>query len=176
MKNNHKFTVAQIGKTVGLRGDLKLHLKTDFPQQFKKGAVFETARGTLTIENYNPKRSTVKFVGYNNIEDAKALTNTILYSDEQQTRNNCPLKEGEHYWFDIIGADIIEGDKVLGKVSDIQRMLDTDYLLIDTDSQLVSEGLPKSFLIPYIPRYILSVDEKNSKIITQDALDILEAS
>ncbi len=176
MKSNKKFTVAQIGKSVGLKGELKLHSKTDFPQQFKKGATFETLRGTLTIEKYNPKRNIVKFVGYDTIEDAKALTNTLLYSDEDKTRDECPLEEGEHYWFDIIGMDVVEGEMLLGRVSDIQRMLDVDYLLIDTAQDLVSQGLPKSFLIPYIPRYILSVDEDNGKILTKDTLDILEAS
>ena len=176
MKSKKRFTVAQIGKTIGLKGELKLHSKTDFPQQFKKGATFETPRGALTIERYNPKRNSVKFVGYDTIEDAKALTNTILYSDEEKTRSECPLKEGQHYWFDIIGMDIVEGEIRLGKVADIQRMLDIDYLLIDTDKELISQGLPKSFLIPYIPRYILSVDEDSGKILTKDAMDILEAS
>ena len=171
-----KFTVAQIGKSVGLKGELKLHSKTDFPEQFKKGATFDTPRGTLTIEKYNPKRNLVKFVGYDTPEDAKTLTNTFLYSDEQKTRQECPLKEGEHYWFDIIGMDLLEGDKLLGKVVDIQRMLDIDYLIVDTTKELVSQGLPKSFLVPYIPRYILSVDEANGRVITKDTFDILEAS
>ncbi len=176
MRKSNRFTVAQIGKTVGLKGELKLHSKTDFPQQFKKGASFETPRGTLTIERYNPNRSIVKFAGYDTIEDAKILTNTILYSNEDKTRNECHLKDGEHFWFDIIGMDIMEGDKILGRVADIQRMLDVDYLLVDTAEEFVSQDLPKSFLIPYIPRYILSVDKNNGKIITKDALDILEAS
>ena len=176
MKTKNRFTVAQIGKSVGLKGEMKLHSKTDFPQQFKKGATFETNRGTLVIEKYNPNRSIVKFVGYDSIEDAKKLTNTMLYSDEEQTRQDCQLRDGEHFWFDIIGMDIVEGDKILGKVVDIQRMLDIDYLLVDTAEELISQDLPKSFLIPYIPRYILSVDEESGKIITKDTLDILEAS
>ena len=176
MKKYNKFTVAQIGKTIGLKGELKLHSKTDFPQQFKKGASFETPKGTLTIERYNPNRSTVKFAGYDTVEDAKTLTNIVLYSDEEKTRNQCSLKEGEHFWFDIIGMDILEGDKILGRVADIQRMSDVDYLLVETTEEFVSQDLSKSFLIPYIPRYILSVDENNRKIITKDALDILEAS
>jgi len=36
-KAKEKFFIAQLGKTHGLRGDLKLHLHTDFPEQFKVG-------------------------------------------------------------------------------------------------------------------------------------------
>jgi len=174
MKKDNRFIVAQVGKTVGLDGHLKLHLKTDFPQQFKKGAIFESNRGSLEIVSFNKNRSLVKFKGFDTPEDAKSLTNALLFSDEEKTRRECPLDENQHYWFDIIGKIVKEGDKTLGLVKEIQRMHDIDYLLIKTDEKLVNEGLPKSFLIPYIPRYILSVE--SDAILTKDTMDILEAS
>ena len=64
----------------------------------------------------------------------------------------------------------------LGNIVDIDRMLNTDYLVIDTHSQLVEEGMPKSFLLPYIPRYIVDVDLEQKRVYTVDARDILEAS
>jgi 16S rRNA processing protein RimM len=65
---------------------------------------------------------------------------------------------------------------VLGVVNDIQRMLDIDYLVIDTDKSLVDEGFSKSFLLPYIDRYVLTTNTQEKKIYTKDAKDILEAS
>jgi len=53
---------------------------------------------------------------------------------------------------------------VLGVVDDIQRMVDTDYLVINTDDALVKAGFAKSFLL------------QEKKIYTKDAKDILEAS
>ena len=171
-----RFFIAQVGRTVGLRGDLKFHLHTDFPQQFRKGVTLQSSRGPLTIADYNPRRGTIRFEDYDTPETAKALTNVKIYSDEEQTRELCPLKKGEHYWFEIIGAEVREGETRLGEVREIQRMLDTDYLLIETDSGLRAEGLPESFLLPYIPRYILSFDSERRLLLVRDARDILEAS
>ncbi len=171
-----KFFIAQVGRTVGLRGDLKLHLHTDFPKQFKSGITLNTDRGSLHIKSYDPKRNLIRFEGYESPELAKKLTNTKIYSDENQTRELCPLKEGEYYWFEILGAKIQENKDYLGVVKEIQRMLDIDYLLIETDSSLQDEGLAKSFLLPYIPRYILSFDRDKKVIYVQDARDVLEAS
>ena len=171
-----RFFIAQVGKTVGLKGDLKFHLHTDFPQQFRPGVTLQSNRGPLTILEYNPKRGLIRFEGYENPEAARSLTNARIYSDEEQTRELCPLNEGEHYWFELIGARVEEEGKVLGKVREIQRMLDTDYLQIETDPVLKESGRPKEFLLPYIPRYILGFDAGSKTLRVRDALDILEAS
>jgi len=171
-----RFFIAQIGKTVGLRGDLKLHLYTDFPQQFRKGTTLQSSRGLLSVEAYDPRRGLIRFEGYGTPEEARRLTNAEIYSDEEQTRELCPLKEGEYYWFDLIGSEVVESGEVLGTVREIQRMLDVDYLLVETEENLCKKGMPGSFLIPYLPRYVLSVDTGSRKIETRDARDILEAS
>ena len=171
-----KFYIAQIGRTVGLWGDLKFHLHTDFPEQFQKGATFQSDRGELTISNVDMKRGIVRFVGYEDVDAAKKLTNTKLYATPEQTKANCALKEGEYFWFDVIGCHVKEGDEILGKVTEIQRMADTDYLIIDTAENLVDAGMSSQFLIPYIERYILKTDVDEKIIQTQDAKEILEAS
>jgi 16S rRNA processing protein RimM len=170
------FLIAQVGRTVGLHGDLKLNLHTDFPEQFKPGAVFSTGRAELTVEAYNPTRGLVRFVGYASMESAKKLTNTRLYATLEQTRETIALEEGEHFWFEIIGCDVVEGDEVLGRIEEIDRMLDVDYLSIVTDRKLVDAGMPKSFLLPYIPRYILRADTQAKRVETTGARDVLEAS
>ncbi len=171
-----KFFIAQIGRTVGLWGDLKFHLHTDFPEQFKKGATFQSSRGDLTIADVNMKRGLVRFEGFENIDAAKKLTNVKLYSDETQTKANCNLEKGQHFWFDIIGCEVLEGDEVIGKVEDIQRLADVDYLSIDTEKSLVEAGLPKNFLLPYIDRYIIEADIDSKTIHVKDGKDVLEAS
>jgi len=176
MAKQQKFLIAQIGKSVGLRGDLKLHLHTDFPKQFKKDATFSSDRGELRVADVNFKRGTIRFVGYDGVDNAKKLTNAKIYSSLEQTKELCSLDEGEHFWFDIIGCDIVEEGEVLGKVADIQRLLDIDYLSIKTTKSLVEEGMPKEFLLPYIPRYIIQADIESKEIQTQDAKDVLEAS
>ena len=168
--------IAQVGRTIGLWGDLKFHLHTDFPEQFKIGTTYKSSRGDLTISDVNEKRGTIRFVGYESIDSAKKLTNVKIYADEQETRENCDLQSGQYFWFDIIGCSVKQDELLLGKVSDIQRMGDTDYLAIETDSTLVEQSQPKNFLLPYIERYIVKVDTEEKIVYTQDAKDILEAS
>ncbi|MFT7824877.1 MAG: ribosome maturation factor RimM [Sulfurimonas sp.] len=171
-----KFFIAQIGRTVGLRGELKLHLHTDFPEQFKAGQTYHSDRGELTLAKINLNKGTVRFQGYESVDAAKRLTNTKIYATEAETKANCDLSDGEHFWFDIIGCKVMQEEEVLGEVKDIQRMLDVDYLEIKTDKKLVEEEMPKKFLLPYIPRYVIDADIKDKTIYTQDAKDILEAS
>ncbi|WP_234697146.1 ribosome maturation factor RimM [Nitrosophilus alvini] len=171
-----KVDVARIGKAVGLKGELKLHLFTDFPEQFKKGAKFSTKRGSLTIEYYDSKRGVVKFEGVDTPEDAKRLTNLLLSTTEEQTRKNCQLDEGEFFWFDIIGCEVFENGVRLGKVKDIHRFPGGDYLEIKTDDALVEKGHPKSFLVPFLDRYIKDVNISEERIESSGAMEILEAS
>ena len=170
--------VAKVGKVVGLQGELKLHLLSDFEEQFVKGATFHLSdRRTLTIEHYNPNRGLVKFEGYNVREDAAVLTNAKLFTSQEESRENCDLKEGEYFWFDMIGAEVVEEGVVLGIIDDIERITTMDYLLIKTDAALISQKLPKRFYIPYIKEvYIDHFDLENKKLYTKDARLLLEAS
>ena len=174
--SNDNSLIAQIGRTIGLWGDLKFHLHTDFPEQFKVGKTYKSNRGDLTISDINFTRGIIKFRGYESIDSAKKLTNVKIFADESQTRENCDLKEGQHFWFDVIGCSVKQGDEVLGEVTDIQRMADTDYLVIKTDDLLVKEDFSKTFLLPYIDRYVLTVGLEEKIVYTKDAKDILAAS
>ena len=174
--SNDDALIAQIGRTIGLWGDLKFHIHTDFPEQFKVGNTYRSNRGDLIIADINFTRGIVKFRGYESIDSAKKLTNTKIYANIEQTKENCDLKEGQHFWFDVIGCSVKQDDEILGLIEDIQRMGDTDYLLLKTDDTLVKADLPKTFLIPYIDRYVLNVDIDEKIVYVKDAKDILEAS
>jgi 16S rRNA processing protein RimM len=174
--SNDNSLIAQIGRTIGLWGDLKFHIHTDFPEQFKVGKTYKSNRGDLTISDINHARGTIRFKGYESIDSAKKLTNAKLFANEAQTKENCELGEGQHFWFDVIGCRVQQDTEVLGKVEEIQRMADTDYLSVKTDEKLVEAGLSKNFLIPYIERYIIKIDTEDKIVYTKDAKDILEAS
>lgn len=176
MKN--KIYVAKLGKAVGLKGHLRLFMDTDFPQQFKKGAIFTTNKNLeLKVQEYNASRELIKFENYDDMDISKKLTNQELYVSEESTKENCILEENEFFWFDIMNCKIIENGKVLGIVEDIQRYPLDDYLVIKTDESLIKKELPKTFLIPYnTQRYILKVDIENKTIDTKDCFDILENS
>lgn len=173
-----KIYVAKLGKTVGLKGHLKLFIDSDFPNQFKQGATFTTNRNiTLTVEEYSSSREVIKFNGYDDIDISKKLTNQELYSTVEETKDSCKLQKDEYFWFDIMGATIIEDGKTLGTVKDIHRYPITDYLEVTTSTALVEKDLPSTFLVPYITAdYILEVDIENKTITTKSCYEILENS
>lgn len=176
MKN--KIYVAKLGKSVGLKGHLRLIIDSDFPSQFKKNAIFVTNKKIeLKVQEYNSSRELVKFENYDTVETSKKLTNQELYASVEDTKQNCKLEEDQFFWFDIMDCKIIENGKLLGIIKDIHRYPTDDYFEIVTDKALVNESLPKIFLIPYVMgTYIKKVDIENKTIETNNCLEILENS
>ncbi|MDX4062082.1 ribosome maturation factor RimM [Aliarcobacter skirrowii] len=175
---NNKVYVAKLGKAVGLKGHLRLFIDSDFPEQFKKGSTFLTNKNfQLTILEHLKDRDLVSFEGFSDMESAKKLTNTELYTTIEQTKEFCKLKDNEFFWFDLISCEVYEDNLKLGVVSDVHRFPLNDYLEVKTDSQLVEKGLSKIFLIPHIfETFIQRVDIENKKIFAINAFDILENS
>lgn len=176
--NNDEIFVAKLGKAVGLQGHLRLFMDTDFPEQFKKGAVFKTNKKLeLKVAEYNSSRELIKFENFDDLETSKILTNQELYSTIEKTKENCKLKKNEFFWFDLISCNVYENDLLLGKVKEIQRYPLNDYLEIQTTDELIEKGHPKVFLIPHIfDKYVLNIDINNKKIQVKDSLIILENS
>jgi 16S rRNA processing protein RimM len=175
---NNKVYIAKLGKAVGLKGQLRLIIDSDFPSQFKKNAIFITNKKIeLKVQEYNTSRELIKFEGYDDVDIAKRLTNQELYVSYEDTKENCHLDKDQYFWFDIQNCKIIENEKILGIVKDIHRYPLDDYLEIQTDLSLVNKKLPTTFLIPYVMNeYILNVDIDNKTITTLSCLEILENS
>lgn len=169
--------VALLGKSVGLKGFLKLHNRGDFPKQFKKNVKFIDKDGNeLVVKSYNSANSSILFYGFEDIELAKTLVNRVIYTTKEETRKNCRLKKDEFFYFDILGCQILENDQVLGVIEDIEDTGANHLFYINTDESLVESGSAKNFYIPYIDIYIQKVDIENKIIYTKDAIKILENS
>jgi 16S rRNA processing protein RimM len=169
----NKIPIAKIGKSFGVKGWVKLHLLTDFPEQFKIGKTFQSDNLEVTIEYINLKNNTIKFKNYNTPEEAKKLTNKILYTNKHQSKKDIKLKKDEWFWFDIIGCEVYEDKKLLGVVSDINRINDIDYIVVNINKTLGYRQ--KRFLFDF-KRHIVDVDINSKKLIVRDTIDILEAS
>jgi 16S rRNA processing protein RimM len=117
------------------------------------------------------------FENYTDVEIAKKLTNQELYSTFELTKEFCKLKKNEFFWFDLISCNVYENGLKLGVVKDIQRYPLNDYLELITDAELVSKGLPKTFLIPHIfSKYIQNIDIEKKIINVSNSFEILENS
>ncbi|MDH4944611.1 ribosome maturation factor RimM [Sulfurimonas sp. C5] len=174
---NKLLHIATLGKTVGIKGDMKLHIQSDFPEQFVDGASFLINKNDkVVLSDVDLERGIVKVNNINNPEDAKKFTNAKLYTTYEETRKNCHLEDGEYFFFDLEDCEVYEDGKLLGKVHEVERLNITNYLVIDTNESLVKEGHPKRFLIPFIEPFKKDVDIDNKKITVSGAIDILEAS
>ena len=72
--NSNDIFVAKLGKAVGLQGHLRLFIDSDFPEQFKKGAIFRTNKKLeLKVVEYNSSRELIKFENFNDIDTAKKI-------------------------------------------------------------------------------------------------------
>ncbi|MEO1938038.1 MAG: ribosome maturation factor RimM [Sulfurimonas sp.] len=169
--------IATVGKTVGIKGDMKLHLMTDFPEQFVKGASFlSNGKEKITLSDVNLERGLVKLNGITNPEDAKKFTNAKLYTTYEETRKNCHLDDGEYFFFDLEDCEVFEDGIKLGVVNEVERITITNYLSIKTDEALVAKGYAKKFLVPFIEPFKVCVDIDAKRIELRGAMDILEAS
>lgn len=177
MNNEELLQVATVGRLVGLKGELKLHIQSDFPEQFHAGAVFFSEKNVkLTIEKYNNARNTVIFKDFSSREAAQILVNTRLLTSKKDSFEHCDLMDGEFFWFDVIGATVQENGMILGIVEEIERISINDYLIVKTSSELVERKLPKLFYVPYIDRYINRFDSAEKIVYTKDAFGLLENS
>lgn len=166
--------VGKLGKTVGLKGQLKLYIESDFPSQFKSGSKFTTNKNIeLEIESFNTNSNVVKFIGIDDIEEAKKLVTQQLFTSIEQTRTQCELNNKEFFWFDIVGCEVYENDILLGIVTEIHRFPITDYLEVKTSKELIDKKLAKTFLIPYNESFITSVDVPLKRIESKLSFDIL---
>jgi len=169
--------IATIGKTVGIKGDMKFHIKSDFPEQFYNGATFFTnLKRNITLDDVDLEKGTVKIKGIFNMEDAKKFTNAKLFTTREETRKNCHLNDGEFFWFDLDDCEVYEDGKLLGVVNEVERIAITNYLNVKTDESLVEAGKAKMFLIPFVEPFKVSVDIEKKVITVSGGMDILEAS
>lgn len=112
----------------------------------------------LILKTFHSTKKVMEFKEIIRREEAELLCNMLFYSTLDDTRKLCTLEKDEFFYFDIIGMCVVEDGINLGIVKDIQEIANTHYLVLD-----------KHFLIPYIDRYVLSVDLENRQIITKDA-------
>lgn len=218
-KRDFDILVAKCGKSIGLKGEIRLIVYSDFDEIWQKGNVFlcksdsaldssldsqdsrddlgeshESSAFFLTLKSFNPHKQSAFFDEINSVECAKNLTSMLLYSSEFLTQKYCHLGENEHFWFDIVGMSVVDNGKIMGAVSDIERIGSVDYLLVATNPAILAKYphiKAKKFYIPYIPRYIVRInknanaiqslpqthkDSPKGTIFVRDSLGILEES
>lgn len=157
------YDVARVLNTHGLNGEVKVKVITDFPKErFASGSHLsfkDDPEQTLTVKSGRPFKQfwLVSFKDINDIDQAESLKNKTLVVSEA---NQQELPKGMYYYRDILNCDVIEDNKTIGKITDIESPGANDIWL-------VKENNGHEFWIPYIPDVVKEVDVDNKKIYVE---------
>lgn len=149
-----QLTVAIIGAAHGLKGEVKLDLRTDQPQQrIQPGKSYETDPadfGPLEITNVRSYKNSV-FVKFAQISDRTAAESLhgvklVLESDEAE------IEVDAWYPHELIGLEALDPEGYeLGIVTDLQTMPMQDLLVVtEQDGRVVQ--------VPFVKEIVTEVD------------------
>lgn len=164
------FNVGTIVNTHGIKGEVRVMSKTDFPdERYEVGselAIFMPKSKTPTFVKVISHRKhknfdLLMFEGYPNINDVEKFRDGVIKVSEKELTE---LGENEFYYHEIIGCRVITetGDEI-GTVSEI----------IETGANDVWEVTPaegKPHYIPYIEDVVKDIDI-DKQIITIELMD-----
>ncbi len=156
-----QLTAGIIGAAHGLKGEVKLDVRTDIPaQRFYVGALLETDPaevGPLEIEKVREYKgfTYVKFVQINDRTTAEALRGVklVVESDEVETEPEA------WYPHELIGLEALDPDGYeLGIVSGLQPMPMQDLLLVtEPDGRVVQ--------VPFVKEIVTEVDIDDNCVV-----------
>ena len=151
-----------ITQPFGIKGDTKVYPHTDDPAIFKKiKKVFMEKSGSYEEYEIESVRMVLplvilKFKGIDSPEDIRAYRQRDIYILREDAS---PLAEGEYYFADIIGLDVVDDTGInRGKITDILQTGANDVYEITAE-----DG--SSFLLPAIKDCIINVDTEENKML-----------
>lgn len=161
------FNVGKIVNTQGIKGEVRVISKTDFPEKrYKPGNVLylfmpnSTQPIELTVNSHRTHKNfeLLTFEGLTNINEVEKFKEGILKVPESQLGE---LAEDEFYYHEIIGCHVTttEGEEI-GKVSEILSPGANDVWIVKGKGG-------KEILIPYIHDVVKKVDVKEKVIIIE---------
>ena len=166
--------MGRVGKTHGVRGEVKVMPETDDPQRFADverlflGPTPEAAR-EIAVEGVRyqyPKGRTVILLaldGVETMEAAEDLRNLHLYADPDDLP---PLEDGEAYVHDLIGLDVYEADESGAPAAEpfgtVRDLYDGAQLLF----AIGRDGKP-DVLLPDVEEFVVSVDVEAGRMVVR---------
>lgn len=141
--------IGKIVNTHGIKGELRI--LSDFRYKdkvFKKGMKFYVGKEKeeFIVNSYRFHKifDMVTFVGFNNINDVLYLKGRQVFINSEDLK----LDDGEIYIENLIGYEVIFGEKSIGKVTDVM------YNSKANDNLRVGD-----ILIPYVKDFIIKIED-----------------
>ncbi|KRM93870.1 ribosome maturation factor RimM [Lentilactobacillus senioris] len=169
------YKIGKIVNTQGIRGEVRVVSITDFEsERFKKGNTVyaklakDNSMHSLTIDGVRKHKNFIilHFVDHPNINDVEFLKPSDLFVDETALAND-DLEEGEYYYHDIIGLDVVTVDgEELGTIKEILAPGANDVWVVKRPGQ-------SDLLLPKIDQVIKKVDLANH-LVTVELMEGLD--
>lgn len=143
--------VGQIVNIHGLRGEVKVNPRTDYPEFFEEISGVYKKDGTylkITGIKYHKNTVILKFKGVNSVDEAQALRSEVLYVPREYFDD---LPEGVYLIADIIGLEVREGDIVYGTITDCLQTGSNDVYVVEKKGSA-------PILVPALEDVILEVN------------------
>lgn len=155
-----KLTVAIIGTAHGIKGEVKLDVRTDDPEtRLAVGNVLETDpadEGPLTVARVRKNKdiTLASFVGITDRNAAEGLRGVklIIETDEEERS----FDQEAYYAHELAGCDVIVQDKKVGRVLALELGVAHDFLVIEEAGQQI--------LVPFVEDIVPQVDIDNKQV------------
>src|SRR5438874_1240166 len=148
-------TIARVAKTQGRHGEVAAELYTDFPEKFaERKNLFaldaDGKRREVRLESHWLHKSYVvfKFAGVESINDAESLIGSEIQVPREQ---RAEIEVGAAYVSDLVGCEVFDRGRPVGKVKDVQFGAGEAPLLV------VMQG-SKEILIPFAQEFVAGID------------------
>lgn len=149
-ENSSYITIARITKTQGRHGELAADILTDFPEKFaeRKQLSLLLPGGKrravqLTSHWFHKDRVVLKFFGVENISDAQSFIDAeVQIPVEQRVPRVHVEAEGSFYIDDLIGCQVFDQGRAIGKVTQVQFGAGAAPLLVLVDPSGEEHDIP----------------------------------
>jgi len=162
--------IGKITKPVGLKGELKILVITDFPERFKglkDVYILNQEENELLTDSYtgNLKFKIRKVTGsdsiirisfdkYDSLEKVSFLKNCLICIPE---KDRYKIPRNIYYFYELIGCEVFDKDELIGAVTKIENYGSTELFSVRT-----KEG--NIVLIPFIKEFVKNVDLTKKRI------------
>ena len=157
-------TLARVVKTQGRRGEVAGEMFSNLPERFTAGMKLlalpresDGQRRELEVEDLWPHKGllVLKFAGVDSISQAESLIGCELQVPSSQ---RVELKAGWNYVSDLIGCSVLDHDREIGRIEDVQFGAGEAPLLI-------LRGAAANLLeVPFAEAYLESVDVRRKQV------------
>lgn len=161
-----ELTVGKLVNTHGIRGEIKILSRTDFPEvRFAPGSklliVPENGSSTfeVTVESSREHKGVyiVRLEGYTNINQIEKYKGSLI---KVPGENLVELPENEYYFHQIVGCEVFTDDNDSQPIGTITEILQPGA----NDVWVVKPAKGSEILIPVINDVVLNVDIEAKRI------------